>query len=81
MLYLRNVTDNVLCVNFSFQNHIFGVFGPKTKGLIDHIQSIADVLELPQILTEPVETQNRNWSAVNFYPNHIAYSQVQSENF
>ncbi|KAL0830572.1 hypothetical protein ABMA28_002724 [Loxostege sticticalis] len=58
------------------ENHIFGVFGPKTKGLIDHIQSIADVLELPQILTEPVETQNRNWSAVNLYPNHIAYSQV-----
>ncbi|XP_063826752.1 glutamate receptor ionotropic, kainate 2-like isoform X1 [Ostrinia nubilalis] len=58
------------------EDNIFGLFGPKSKGLIEHIQSISDLLELPQILTEPVETQNRNWSAVNLYPHHIAYSQV-----
>ncbi|KOB77222.1 Ionotropic glutamate receptor, partial [Operophtera brumata] len=46
------------------------------KSPLEHIQSIADFLEIPQILTEAMVMQNRNWSAVNLYPQHIAYSQV-----
>jgi hypothetical protein len=60
----------------SFQTNIFGVFGPKTKSTIEHVQSIADSYEIPQLFAEPVETLNRNWSAINLYPHHIAYSQV-----
>lgn len=55
------------------------MFGPKTKSALHHVQSIADFLEIPQIIAEPVETINRNWSAVNLYPNHIAYSQVSNK--
>ncbi|XP_034829301.1 glutamate receptor ionotropic, kainate 2-like [Maniola hyperantus] len=58
------------------ENNIYGVFGPKTKNALHHVQSIADFLEIPQLIAEPVETLNRNWSAVNLYPNHIAYSQI-----
>ncbi|CAH2982565.1 unnamed protein product [Chilo suppressalis] len=58
------------------ETNIFAVFGPKTKSSIEHIQSIADTFEIPHILTEPVTTQTRNWSAINLYPNHLAYSQV-----
>lgn len=59
-----------------FQSNVFGVFGPTKKGSLQHIQSIADFLEIPHIITDPVETQNRNWSVVNMFPHHIAYSQV-----
>lgn len=62
--------------NVLFQKKLFGIFGPKTKEVIEHVQSIADLLEIPQILSQPVVTQNRNWSAINLYPHHIAYSQV-----
>lgn len=55
---------------------MYGVFGPSKKGSLNHVQSIADYLEIPQILTEGVEIQTRNWSAVNLYPNHITFSQV-----
>ncbi|KAL4716078.1 hypothetical protein ACJJTC_013855 [Scirpophaga incertulas] len=67
-------TERAMCS--IFENPFFGVFGPTVKGSIEHVQSIADMYELPQILTAPVETQNRNWSAINLYPHHIAYSQV-----
>lgn len=53
-----------------------GIFGPTSQATLYHVQVIADYLEIPQIMTEPVTTQNRNWSAVNLYPHHIAYSQV-----
>ncbi|XP_013173425.1 PREDICTED: glutamate receptor ionotropic, kainate 2-like [Papilio xuthus] len=58
------------------ESNVFGVFGPIHRTSLQHIQSIADYLELPQIITEFIEAQNRNWSAINLYPNHIAYSQV-----
>ncbi|XP_023937960.2 glutamate receptor ionotropic, kainate 2-like [Bicyclus anynana] len=58
------------------ESNIFGVYGPKTKSTLHHVQSIADFLEIPQLIAEPVETLNRNWTAVNLYPNHIAYSQI-----
>ncbi|XP_059057484.1 glutamate receptor ionotropic, kainate 3-like isoform X2 [Achroia grisella] len=58
------------------ESNVFGIFGPTTKGSIESMQSIADYLDVPHIIIEPMETQNRNWSVVNLYPNHIAYSQV-----
>ncbi|CAH0720015.1 unnamed protein product, partial [Brenthis ino] len=54
----------------------FGIFGPTKKITLHHIQAIADFKEIPQVITEPVEIQNRNWSAVNLYPHHIAYSKI-----
>lgn len=62
--------------SFFLQNNVFGLIGPTTKASILHIQSISDFLEMPHIIFEPIEIQNRNWSAINLYPNHIAYSQV-----
>ncbi|KPJ19820.1 Glutamate receptor, ionotropic kainate 2 [Papilio machaon] len=58
------------------ESNVFGVFGPIHRSSLQHVQSIADYLELPQIITEFIEAQNRNWSAINLYPSHIAYSQV-----
>ncbi|KAJ0183282.1 hypothetical protein K1T71_001258 [Dendrolimus kikuchii] len=58
------------------ESSVYGIFGPTKTGSLKHVQSIADYLEIPQMLTEGVETQTRNWSAVNLYPNHIAYSQL-----
>lgn len=55
---------------------MFGVFGPTRKGSLQHIQTIADFLEIPHIIVDPMETQNRNWSVVNLFPHHLAYSQV-----
>ncbi|CAH2241761.1 jg16325 [Pararge aegeria aegeria] len=66
--------ENAMCT--LLESNIFGVFGPKIKITLHHVQSIADFLEIPQLIAEPVETLNRNWSAVNLYPNHIAYSQI-----
>ncbi|XP_013190560.2 glutamate receptor ionotropic, kainate 2-like [Amyelois transitella] len=59
-----------------FENAIFGVFGPRSKHLIEHVQNIVDYLEVPHIVVAPVESQTRNWSIVNLYPYHVAYSQV-----
>ncbi|XP_075975529.1 glutamate receptor ionotropic, kainate 2-like [Anticarsia gemmatalis] len=58
------------------ENNVFGVFGPTKRGSLEQIQSMADFLEIPHIITEPVESQNRNWSVVNMFPHHIAYSQI-----
>lgn len=63
-------------IDLILQSNIFGIFGPTKRGPLQHIQSIADFLEVPQILTEAMVMQNRNWSAINLYPQHIAYSQV-----
>ncbi|XP_022115207.2 glutamate receptor ionotropic, kainate 2 [Pieris rapae] len=57
-------------------NNVLGIFGPSSQATLHHVQVIADYLEIPQIITEPVTAQNRNWSAVNLYPHHIAYSQI-----
>ncbi|XP_041979927.1 glutamate receptor ionotropic, kainate 3-like isoform X2 [Aricia agestis] len=43
---------------------------------MQHVQSIADALEIPQILYEPTTVQSRNWSAINLYPHHVSYSQI-----
>ncbi|XP_045498949.1 glutamate receptor ionotropic, kainate 2-like [Colias croceus] len=58
------------------ENNVLGIFGPTSKATMKHVQVIADYLEIPHIITEPMTAQNRNWSAVNLYPNHMAYSQV-----
>lgn len=59
-----------------FQGSMFGLFGPTNKISLQHIQAIADFKEIPQIITEAIEIQNRNWSAINLYPYHVAYSKV-----
>ncbi|KAI8421749.1 hypothetical protein MSG28_009715 [Choristoneura fumiferana] len=56
--------------------NVFGVLGPTNINALKHVQSIADFVELPQILIDTVVTQSRNWSAINLYPNHVAFSQV-----
>lgn len=57
---------------------MFGVLGPTNINALKHVQSIADFVELPQILIDTVVTQSRNWSAINLYPNHVAFSQVSN---
>ncbi|XP_013138195.1 PREDICTED: glutamate receptor ionotropic, kainate 2-like [Papilio polytes] len=66
--------ENAICS--LLESNLFGVFGPIHRTSLQHVQSIADYLELPQIITEFIEVQNRNWSSINLYPNHIAYSQI-----
>ncbi|CAK1555309.1 unnamed protein product [Leptosia nina] len=66
--------ENAICK--LLESNILGIFGPTSKPTLNYVQTIADYLELPQIITDPVTTQNRNWSAVNLYPNHMAYSKV-----
>ncbi|XP_049872847.1 glutamate receptor ionotropic, kainate 2-like isoform X2 [Pectinophora gossypiella] len=61
------------------ESNIFGIFGPPNRITLEHIQSIADSLEIPHIITYPMEKQDRNWFGVNLYPYHIAYSQVFTE--
>nr|XP_032516938.1 glutamate receptor ionotropic, kainate 2 [Danaus plexippus plexippus] len=58
------------------EQNILGVFGPQTRNTLEHVQSLADYFEIPQIITEPIEILNRNWSAVSLYPHHNTYSQV-----
>ncbi|XP_030025495.2 glutamate receptor ionotropic, kainate 3 isoform X3 [Manduca sexta] len=58
------------------ENNIFGVLGPTVQGPLQHVQSITDSLEMPQMIIKPEVSQNRNWSTVNLYPHHIAYSQI-----
>ncbi|XP_050679068.1 glutamate receptor ionotropic, kainate 3-like isoform X2 [Leptidea sinapis] len=53
-----------------------GILGPSSGGTLKHVQVTADYLEIPQIISEPVSSQNRDWSAVNLYPHHMAFSQV-----
>ncbi|XP_053605086.1 uncharacterized protein LOC128672163 [Plodia interpunctella] len=59
-----------------FENTVFGVFGPRSKQLIKHVQNIVDYLEVPHIVIDPIESQTTNWSIINLYPHHLAYSQV-----
>ncbi|CAH2047181.1 unnamed protein product, partial [Iphiclides podalirius] len=59
--------------------NVMGIFGPIHRNSLQHVQSLADYIEMPQIITEFIETQNRNWSVINLYPSHIAYSQVFSD--
>ncbi|XP_068617321.1 glutamate receptor ionotropic, kainate 2-like [Battus philenor] len=66
--------ENAMCT--LLESNLYGVFGPIHSSSLRHIQSIADYIEMPQIIAEYTETQNRNWSAINLYPNHVAYSQV-----
>ncbi|CAH0586967.1 unnamed protein product [Chrysodeixis includens] len=66
--------ENAMCT--LLESNIFGVVGPTKKAALQHVQSMSDFLEIPHIITEPVETQNRNWSVVNLYPHHLAYSQI-----
>ncbi|KAH9630498.1 hypothetical protein HF086_000711 [Spodoptera exigua] len=67
-------TENAMCK--LLESNVFGVFGPTRKGSLQHIQSIADFLEIPHIIVDPMEMQNRNWSVVNMFPHHLAYSQI-----
>ncbi|KAJ8723326.1 hypothetical protein PYW08_003238 [Mythimna loreyi] len=66
--------ENAICT--LLESNVFGVFGPTRKGSLLHIQSIADFLEIPHVITNPIETQNRNWSVINLYPHHLSYSQI-----
>ncbi|CAG5028258.1 unnamed protein product [Parnassius apollo] len=66
--------ENALCS--LLESNIFAIFGPVHKTSLLHVQSIADYIEMPQVITEFIETQNRNWSAVNLYPSYLAYSQL-----
>ncbi|XP_045449718.1 glutamate receptor ionotropic, kainate 2-like [Melitaea cinxia] len=70
ILEAENAMCNIL------ESSTFAIFGPTVKTTVQHIQNIADFMEIPQIITEPIETQNRNWSAVNLYPHHVAYSKI-----
>lgn len=58
------------------ESNVFGIFGPNKQDALRHVQSTADFLEIPHIIMQPVITQNRNWSVVNLFPHHIAYSQI-----
>nr|XP_037875496.1 glutamate receptor ionotropic, kainate 2 isoform X2 [Bombyx mori] len=67
-------TEDAVCS--LLEKNVYGIFGPTKKDSILHVQSITDNLEIPQVINQAMETQNRNWSAVNLYPHHISYSQL-----
>lgn len=67
-------TENAFCT--ILEGSTLGIFGPTNKISLQHIQAIADFKEIPQIITEPMEIQNRNWSTINLYPHHITYSKI-----
>ncbi|CAG9562718.1 unnamed protein product [Danaus chrysippus] len=69
-----NEAERAMCS--LLEQNILGVFGPQTRNTLEHVQSLADYFEIPQIITEPIEILNRNWSAVSLYPHHNTYSQV-----
>ncbi|XP_026489807.2 glutamate receptor ionotropic, kainate 2-like [Vanessa tameamea] len=66
--------ENAMCS--LMESSTFAVFGPTTRITLQHIQGIADFVEIPQIIVEPIETQNRNWSAINLYPHYVSYSKI-----
>ncbi|XP_037969552.2 glutamate receptor ionotropic, kainate 3 isoform X1 [Plutella xylostella] len=58
------------------ENGLLGIFGPSNRASLTHVQSVADYLEVPHVIVEPMILQTRNWSVINLYPHHDAYSQV-----
>ncbi|XP_063534435.1 glutamate receptor ionotropic, kainate 2-like isoform X1 [Cydia strobilella] len=77
---VRTTPGDVLEAHYAMcsvlEGNVFGVFAPTNEKALEHVQSISDFLEVPQILVDQSVAHNRNWSAINLYPNHVTYSQA-----